>query len=160
MCTAVASTWKCGHSSRQTCADVGAARRVAAVIEIVDPTQPFPDHEPVLARIGDVEITSTMVRTPTGQFPLRGSQWTITDQWTAEQKIPSWAIVSAIVGFCLVAMFSLLFLLAKETVYRGMVIVTVTNGAHHHACRVAVTSQQHVQQVYDQVNQARSLAAL
>jgi hypothetical protein len=126
----------------------------------VDPTQPFPDHEPVITRIGDVDVTPTMIRTPAGQFPLRGSQWMITDQWIAEQKIPTWAIVAAIVGFCLVAVFSLLFLLAKETVYRGFVIVTVTNGTHQYVSRIAVVSQQQVQQIYGQVNYARSLAAL
>jgi hypothetical protein len=126
----------------------------------VDPTQPFPDHEPVITRIGDVDVTATMIRTPAGQFPLRGSQWMITDQWIAEQKIPTWAIVAAIVGFCLVAVFSLLFLLAKETVYRGFVIVTVSNGAHQYVSRIAVVSQQQVQQIYGQVNYARSLAAL
>lgn len=126
----------------------------------MDPTQPFPDHEPVITRIGDVEVTSSMVRTPAGQFPLRGSQWTITDQWVAEQKIPQWAIVAAIVGFCLLTVFSLLFLLAKEYVYKGVVIVTITNGTHQYASRVPVASQQQVQQIYSQVNYARSLSAL
>lgn len=126
----------------------------------MDPTQPFPDHEPVLMRVGDVEVTSSMVRTPAGQFALRGSQWTVTDQWVAEQKIPQWAIIAAIVGFCLLTVFSLLFLLAKEYVYRGAVIVTITNGPHQYVSRIAVASQQHVQHIYNQVNYARSLAAL
>jgi hypothetical protein len=126
----------------------------------MDPTLPIPDHEPVIARIGDVDVTSSMIRTPAGQFALRGSQWTVTDQWVAEQKIPQWAIVAAIVGFCLLTVFSLLFLLAKETVYRGAVIVTISSGGHQYVSRVPVISQQQVQQIYGQVNYVRSLAAL
>jgi hypothetical protein len=126
----------------------------------MDPTQPIPDHEPVIARIGDVEVTSSMIRTPAGQFALRGSQWTVTDQWVAEQKIPQWAIVAAIVGFCLLTVFSLLFLLAKETVYRGAVIVTIDSGGNQYVSRLPVVSQQQVQQIYGQVNYVRSLAAL
>jgi hypothetical protein len=101
-----------------------------------------------------------MIRTPAGQFALRGSQWTVTDQWVAEQKIPQWAIVAAIVGFCLLTVFSLLFLLAKETVYRGAVIVTISSGDQQYVSRLPVVSQQQVQQIYGQVNYVRSLAAL
>jgi hypothetical protein len=126
----------------------------------MDPTQPFPDPEPVIVRIGDIEITSTMVRTPAGQFALRGSQWSVTDQWVAEQRIPQWAIVAAIVGFCCLTVFSLLFLLAKEYVYRGAVTVSVTNGPHQYVSRIPVVSQEHVQLVYSQVNYVRSLALL
>lgn len=126
----------------------------------MDPTQPFPDHEPVVVRIGDIEVTSTMIRTPAGQFALRGSQWSVTDQWVAEQRIPQWAIVAAIVGFCCLTVFSLLFLLAKEYVYRGAVTVSVTNGPHQYVSRIPVVSQEHVQQVYSQVNYVRSLALL
>jgi hypothetical protein len=126
----------------------------------MDPTLPIPDHEPVISRIGDVEVTSSLIRTPAGQIALRGSQWTVTDQWVAEQKIPQWAIIAAIVGFCLLTVFSLLFLLAKETVYRGAVIVTINNGAQQYVARIPVVSQQQVQQIYGQVNYVRSLAAL
>lgn len=125
----------------------------------MDPTQPIPDHEPVVVRIGDIDVTASMVRTPEGQFALRGSQWTVTDQWVAEQKIPQWAIIAAIVGFCLLTVFSLLFLLAKETVYRGAVVVTVSNGPNQYVCRVPVVSHQQVVQAYEQVNYVRSLAA-
>jgi hypothetical protein len=105
-------------------------------------------------------VTSTTVRTPAGQFPLKGSQWTVTDQWTAEQKIPTWAIVMAIVGFFCLTIFSLLFLLAKETVYHGVVLVQVNSGPYHYVSRVPVNNQTYVQHVYQQVNYVRSLAAL
>ncbi len=100
-----------------------------------------------------------MVRTPVSQFPLRGSQWTATDQWTAETRTPTWAVVAAIVTFCLLFVFSLLFLLAKEHVYRGDVMVSVDNGPHHYETRVPVSSRPLVERVYEQVNYVRSLAA-
>jgi hypothetical protein len=123
-------------------------------------TAPYPVQEQVIAQIGEIQVTSTTVRTPAGQFPLKGSQWTVTDQWTAEQKTPTWAIVLAIVGFFCVIFFSLLFLLAKETVYHGVVQVQVVNGPYHYVSRIPVNNQQYVQHVYGQVNYVRSLAAM
>jgi hypothetical protein len=123
-------------------------------------TAAYPMAEPVIAQIGEIQVTSTTVRTPAGQFPLKGSQWRVSDQWTAEQKIPTWAVVMAVVGFFCLTIFSLLFLLAKETVYHGVVLVQVNNGPHHYVSRVPVTNQAYVQHVYQQVNYVRSLAAL
>jgi hypothetical protein len=127
---------------------------------LVPVTAPYPAAEPVIAQIGEIQVTSTTVRTPAGQFPLRGSRWTVTDQWTAVQKIPTWAIVLTIVGFFCLTVFSLLFLLAKETVYQGVVQVQVANGPYHYVSRVPVNNQQYVQHVYGQVNYVRSLAAM
>src|SRR5205809_5960682 len=93
---------------------------------------PYPAAEPVIAQIGEIQVTSSTVRTPAGQFPLRGSQWTVTDQWLANSKIPTWAIVLAIVLIPCTGFLSLLFLLAKETVYSGVVLVQVQNGAYHY----------------------------
>jgi hypothetical protein len=121
---------------------------------------PYPTTEPVVAQFGEIEVTSTTVRTPAGQFPLRGCRWDVSDQWTAEQKIPTWAIVLAVVGFFCLTLFSLLFLLAKETVYRGVVQVRVSNGPYSYVTRIAVTNQALVQQVYQQVNYVRSLSAM
>jgi hypothetical protein len=115
---------------------------------------------PVIVQIGELAVTSTMVRTPAGDIPLAGSTWHVTDYWHNEQKIPKWAIVMTVVGFCVLTVFSLLFLLAKETVYRGTVQVTVTNGAHQYVARVPVTDQAQVAHLHQQVNYVRSLAAL
>jgi hypothetical protein len=125
-----------------------------------DPTQPLPDHGPAIARIGDISVTSTTVHTPGSTFALRGSQWSVTDQWVATQRIPTWAVMCAVFGFCVLAVFSLLFLLVKEYTYRGAVTVTVTNGAFSFTTRVTVATQEQVQYVYDQVNYARALAAV
>ncbi|HLU33554.1 MAG TPA: DUF1707 domain-containing protein [Natronosporangium sp.] len=115
--------------------------------------------EAVLAQIGEITITENTVHTPAGPIPLHGSQWMVQDQWMATQKIPTWAIVLAIVGFFCLTIFSLLFLLAKETIYRGHVQVTVSNGAQQYVTYVPVQSYAQVQYVHQQVNYARSLAA-
>jgi hypothetical protein len=123
-------------------------------------TTPYPMQEQVIAQIGEIQVTATTVRTPAGAFPLRGSTWAVTDQWVATQKIPTWAIVLAIVGFFCLTVFSLFFLLAKETVYQGVVLVQVQNGPHQYVSRVPVNNQAYVQHVYQMVNYVRSLAAM
>ena len=115
---------------------------------------------PVVVQIGEIGVTSTVVHTPAGDIPLSGSQWQVHDYWHSEQKIPTWAIVAAIVGFCVLTVFSLLFLLAKETIQRGTVQVTVTNGQRQYVARLPVTDQSQVTQIHQQVNYVRSLAAL
>lgn len=115
---------------------------------------------PAVARIGEITVTSSSVHTPTGDLPLAGSTWQVADYWHNEQKTPAWAIAAAIVGFCVLTVFSLLFLLVKETVYRGTVQVTVTNGQRQYVARIPVRSQAEVHQINQQVNYVRSLAAL
>ncbi|MEQ4301507.1 hypothetical protein ABNF97_08965 [Plantactinospora sp. B6F1] len=123
------------------------------------PTAPG-SPEPVVAQIGEIAVTPSTVRTPSGDLPLAGSQWHVADYWQSEQKTPTWAIVVAVVGFCVLTVFSLLFLLVKETVHRGTVQVTVTNGLRQYVARIPVTEQFQVQQIHQQVNYARSLAAI
>ncbi|MGX7675892.1 hypothetical protein [Plantactinospora sp. DSM 117369] len=124
------------------------------------PWSPPVPPEPVVAQIGEIAVTSSTVRTPSGDLPLAGSQWHVADYWQSEQKTPTWAIVVAVVGFCVLTVFSLLFLLIKETVHRGTVQVTVTNGLRQYVARIPVTDQFQVQQIHQQVNYARSLAAI
>ncbi|HYN95889.1 MAG TPA: hypothetical protein VES42_18750 [Pilimelia sp.] len=124
------------------------------------PTGPGPGAGPVIARIGEVAVTSSIVHTPAGDIPLRGSTWLVTEQWLPEQKTPTWAIVLAIVLFCPLTVLSLLFLLIKNTVYHGTAQVTISNGAQQYVARIAVRDQAQLQQVHQQVNYARSLAAL
>ncbi len=115
---------------------------------------------PVIVQVGEIGVTSTVVHTPAGDIPLAGSTWQVSDYWHSEQRIPKWAIVAAIGGFCLLTVFSLLFLLVKETVARGTVQVTVTNGTQQYVARIPVTSQEQVAFLNQQVNYVRSLAAL
>ncbi len=116
--------------------------------------------EPVIMRIGEIEVTSATVRTPAGSFPLRASQWSVSDQWTMQTRIPQWAIICAIVGFCCLTVFSLLFLLAKENIYTGAVTVTVSSGPMMYVARIGVGTQEQVQYVYNQVNYVRSLSLI
>ena len=115
---------------------------------------------PVIVQVGEIGVTSTVVHTPAGEIPLAGSTWQVTDYWHSEQKIPTWAIVCAIAGFCVLTVFSLLFLLVKVTVPRGTVQVTVTNGTRQYVARIPVTDQAQVAYLNQQVNYVRSLAAL
>jgi hypothetical protein len=115
---------------------------------------------PVIVQVGEIGVTSTVVHTPAGEIPLAGSTWQVNDYWHSEQKIPTWAIVCAIAGFCVLTVFSLLFLLIKETIPRGTVQVTVTNGTRQYVARLPVTDQSQVGYVHQQVNYVRSLAAL
>ncbi|WP_232234579.1 hypothetical protein [Actinoplanes sp. N902-109] len=115
---------------------------------------------PVILQVGDMGVTSTVVHTPAGDIPLAGSTWMIQDYWHHETKIPTWAILASIFGFCVLTVFSLLFLLVKVTVPRGTVQVTVTNGTRQYVSRIPVTDQAHVTAINQQVNYVRSLAAL
>jgi hypothetical protein len=118
------------------------------------------DDGPVVAYLGEIAVTSTTVHTPAGPIPLRGSQWTVTDQWLAQQRTPVWAVLAAILGFCFIFVFSLLFLIAKETVYQGTVQVVVTNGRQQYVARIPVATHAQVQHLHQQANYVRSLAAL
>ncbi|BCJ51676.1 hypothetical protein Asp14428_31510 [Actinoplanes sp. NBRC 14428] len=130
----------------------------------ITPLPPTPDAfatpGPVIVQIGDMGVTSTVVHTPAGDIPLAGSTWTVNDYWHSESRIPKWAIAAAIVGFCVLTVFSLLFLLVKVTVQHGTVQVTVTNGTRQYVARIPVTDQSQVTYVHQQVNYVRSLAAL
>ena len=113
---------------------------------------------PVIVQVGEIGVTSAVVHTPAGDIPLRGSTWQVSDYWHSEQRIPKWAIVLAIVGFCVLTVLSLLFLLIKETVRRGTVQVTVTNGTRQYVARIPVYNHQQAHHLHNQVNYARAMA--
>lgn len=115
---------------------------------------------PVIVHVGEMRVTSTVIHTPAGDIPLAGSNWQVHDYWHHEQRIPQWAIICAVAGFCVLTVFSLLFLLVKETIARGTVQVTVTNGTRQYVARIPVTDQSQVAAIHHQVNYVRSLAAI
>ncbi|MEU5906126.1 hypothetical protein [Micromonospora sp. NPDC047527] len=115
--------------------------------------------EVVAVQIAEITVTPPVIRTPAGVLPLAGATWHVADYWQREEKIATWALVCAIVGFFCVAVFSLLFLLVKETRHHGTVQVTVTNGAQQYVARIPVTDQSQVQHLNNQVNYARSLSS-
>jgi hypothetical protein len=75
-----------------------------------------------------------------------------------EQKIPTWAIILAVV-FALLCLLGLLFLLVKEQAITGYVEVSVQSGSLYHATQIPVSSQYQIDQVRANVSQAQSLAA-
>jgi hypothetical protein len=119
-----------------------------------------PGAGPVIVQIAEIGVTSTVVHTPTGDIPLAGSQWQVNDYWHTTQRIPKWAIFAAILGFCVLTVFSLLFLLVKESVAQGTVQVTITNGTRQYVARIPVKDQHAVTAINQQVNYVRTLAAL
>jgi hypothetical protein len=122
------------------------------------PLPPYGAPEPVLVQINDIRVTASMIYTPSGAFPLAGSRWTVYERWYPQQKIPTWAIVLAIVGFFCLTIFSLLFLLAKETTYQGGVQVHVASGPFQHMTWVPAAGPAQAQHVHAQVNYVRSLS--
>ncbi|MBB6119011.1 hypothetical protein [Nocardiopsis algeriensis] len=123
------------------------------------PMQPDAPHEAVLCTIGDIAFTQTTVITPGGRFPLKGSVWTVTDMSRTERSTPVWAIVVAILVFWWTCLLGLLFLLVKEQRTSGHVQVTVQNHGHYHATSVPASYPGLAEQINQQVNYARSLAA-
>ncbi|MER0481647.1 hypothetical protein ABR737_25485 [Streptomyces sp. Edi2] len=107
--------------------------------------------------LGDIAVTGDTIMTPAGPMPLRGAVWTATDMSRTEEKIPSHAVVLAVVFFFF-CLLGLLFLLMKERVTTGFVQVTVNSGGRHHSTMIPVQSREQVMFVLNQVNYARSLS--
>ncbi|MFC7328834.1 hypothetical protein [Marinactinospora rubrisoli] len=118
-----------------------------------------PGGDPTLTTIGDITVTQTQIITPGGTFPLRGSTWTINNLVQSEQKMPTWALLLALLGFLFICVFSLFFLLVKETRVSGTVQVAVRSGQHYHVTQIPVHSQAQVNQVHQNFNYIRSVAA-
>jgi hypothetical protein len=114
--------------------------------------------DPIVLTIGDIGVTRNWVVTPNGTARLGGSQWNARDMSRTESKIPTWAIVLAVI-FALVCLLGLLFLLAKEKYTTGSVEVSVQAGNLIHATQIPVSSQYQVAQIRQQVSQAQTLAA-
>lgn len=115
--------------------------------------------EPVLVSIGDIHCTRTDVITPVGTFPVQGSQWTVTDHSVTTSTIPGWAIAVAILGIPVMCIFSLFFLLVKETTTQGFTQVTVFGPeGRSFTTTVPVHSYAAVQDAFNRVGYARNLA--
>ncbi|WP_156723151.1 hypothetical protein [Streptomyces apocyni] len=122
------------------------------------PMQPmYPMGGAPLLAIGDITVIGDQIVTPSGTMPLKGAVWNATDFSRVEEKIPSHAIVLAVV-FALFCLLGLLFLLMKEQVTTGYIQVTVTSGGRHHATMIPATGPQTLPWVMGQLNYARSLS--
>ena len=113
----------------------------------------------VLVTVGDIACTQTEVLVPEGRFPLRGTVWTSTNQVTVTRGVPTWAIVVAIVGFFLICLFSLFFLLAKEDKMQGFVQITARGAGVVHTTQVPVASQLAINDVENRLNYIRGLVS-
>jgi hypothetical protein len=118
--------------------------------------QPLPTG-PVLVTVGDILVEQFRIVTPAGVLPTQGTNWSAMDMSRTEEKIPTWAVVMAILTFFLVCLFGLLFLLCKERKTTGFVQVTVQNGNRTHNTHVGVRSPRDVADTLARVNFARTL---
>ncbi|MFD9206624.1 hypothetical protein ACFVZM_10105 [Streptomyces sioyaensis] len=111
----------------------------------------------MLLSLGDIAVSGDTVMTPAGPMPLKGAVWTATDMSRTEERMPTHAVVLAVVFF-LFCLLGLLFLLMKERVTTGFVQVTVNSGGRHHSTMIPVQSREQVMFLLNQVNYARSLS--
>jgi hypothetical protein len=124
---------------------------------ILTVTVPPPLSQPFLFTIGDIGVTPNQVITPNGSAALAGSQWIFVDTSRTETKIPTVAIILAIV-FALLCLIGLLFLLMKEKTTTGYVEVTVRSGGIFHKTQIPVNSQMKIDEVRQLVSKAQALA--
>ena len=110
-----------------------------------------------LVVIGDITVTPDGIITPAGTMPLKGAVWTVTDMSRTEEKIPTHAIVLAVV-FLVICFLGLLFLLMKERTTAGHVQVTVNSGGKFHSTMIPVYDPMAVHYIMQQVNYARSVS--
>ncbi|WP_406496788.1 hypothetical protein OG936_21785 [Streptomyces sp. NBC_00846] len=106
---------------------------------------------------GDITVMNDRIVTPAGTMPLKGAVWTATDLSRTEEKIPTVAIVLAIV-FALLCLVGLLFLLMKEKQTTGFIQVSVTSGGRHHSTMIPAMGPDAFQMVMAQLNAARSMS--
>ncbi|MFF0433247.1 hypothetical protein ACFYU9_13605 [Streptomyces sp. NPDC004327] len=111
---------------------------------------------PVLS-LGDITVVGDQIMTPAGPMPLKGAVWNAMDMSRTEEKMPTVAIVLAVIFF-LFCLLGLLFLLMKEKQTTGFIQVTVTSGGRHHATMIPATGPDTIHWVMGQLNYARSLS--
>ena len=119
---------------------------------------PAGSTEPYLVTIADIGFSSNWVVTPLGAYPLAGTQVIITDMSRTERRIPTWAIVIAILG-ALFFLLGLFFLLVKENVTTGAVQITIHSGGTVYSTHIPVYSHATVADLYGRTNYARQLIA-
>ncbi|MEU6982895.1 hypothetical protein ABZ946_05675 [Streptomyces sp. NPDC046324] len=134
-----------------------------------EPTMPGlpvpPQYPPVsqggggapLLSIGDITVVGDQIITPAGAMPLKGAVWNAMDMSRTEEKMPTVAIVLAVIFF-IFCLLGLLFLLMKEKQTTGFIQVSVTSGGRHHSTMIPATGPDTFHWVMNQVNFARSLS--
>ncbi len=103
-------------------------------------------YEPVRVQFGDISVTDSYVLTPAGNYPPRGTTWTLINQTSVTESIPTWAIVLAILG-ALFFLLGLLFLLVKERKMSGAVQIVVQGPGLSYSTYLPVRSELAVFQI-------------
>ncbi|ANW18515.1 hypothetical protein [Streptomyces clavuligerus] len=107
--------------------------------------------------IGDITVVGDQIITPAGTMPLKGAVWNAVDLSRTSEKIPTYAIVLAVV-FSLACLVGLFFLLMKEKETSGYIQVSVASGGKHHTTMIPAHGPEVFQQVMAQVGYARTLS--
>ncbi|MEU7280211.1 hypothetical protein AB0A69_15705 [Streptomyces sp. NPDC045431] len=110
-----------------------------------------------LLSIGDITVLPDSIVTPAGTMPLKGAVWNATDMSRTEERIPTHAVVLAVV-FAVFCLLGLLFLLMKEKQTVGFIQVTVSSGGRYHSTMIPATGPETFPLVMGQLNYARSLS--
>lgn len=125
-----------------------------------EPVQHLGGGEPetYVTTLGDIYVSPHWVSTPSGQFPLRGTTWTMSEMTHRQESMSPVGVVLCIL-FIWVCLLGLFFLLMKKRTISGFIQVTVHGNGMQHSALIPVTSHQTVGRVYQAVNHVRSLAA-
>ena len=126
------------------------------------PTAGYPayaGYEPPLVTIGDIVCSEHYVVTPQGAYPIAGSTWTVSNYVTVGERIPTYAIVLAVV-FAMFCLLGLLFLLIKERTQQGVIQVHVHGHGFAWTTQIPVAYVGQVADVERQVATARSIATV
>src|SRR2546421_197497 len=109
----------------------------------------FPRAQPnkVLFQVGDIMLTDEGLVTGSGVFPLIGTRWGVSQQWSTQRVTPGWVIFTAILmtlltfWICGLGFLFLLLLSVKEDRTTGNIIITLSNGSRRHMAPVPVRSE-------------------
>lgn len=113
----------------------------------------------VLVQLGSIVVTDTEVHTPAGSIPLGEAYFTFFDQTYTTRKTPGWAVAAAIIGFFIVTLFSLFFLMVKENQTTGQVVIGVQGGGLNYSEPIFVQNYTQVADLAARVNYANQAAA-
>ncbi|WP_405495251.1 hypothetical protein [Nocardia sp. NBC_00511] len=94
---------------------------------------------PILVTIADITVLPGMIITPSGQLPLRGAIWTVSDNSHQQKRIPGWVIALSVLFIPFTCGLSLLLLGISETDVSGHIEVTVSSGGRFHQTSVPAT---------------------
>ena len=109
--------------------------------------------------LGRISANEYWVTTPVGSWELKDVTVSTYDQTVVASRIPTWAVVAAIVT-AFFFLIGLLFLLAKEDSISGHVSLTIsTTEGHTYTELIPVFSEQSHHDTISRVNYLQSLVA-